>query len=66
MRIRAEGKRVFLHCVESVSRTPPVAALYVARHDGISGDEAVKLVADTLPDAYPKGFLSDAVRRLAP
>ncbi|MGH3633662.1 MAG: hypothetical protein ACRDTS_06135 [Mycobacterium sp.] len=34
---RAEGKTVLFHCVQAVSRTPTIAALYGARRKGISG-----------------------------
>lgn len=62
--LRAEGKRVFLHCAEARSRTPSVAALYGARQAGISADEAMEQVAAVLPLAEPKPFLGEAVRRL--
>lgn len=63
--LRAEGKRVFLHCAEARSRTPAVAALYAARQAGIPAEEAITRVAAVLPLADPPGFLTDAVRRLA-
>lgn len=49
--LRAEGKRVFLHCVDGRSRTPTVAATYLAQRDGISGQQAWQQLATLLPDA---------------
>jgi ADP-ribosylglycohydrolase/predicted protein tyrosine phosphatase len=46
--LRDEGKRVFLHCVGGTSRTPTVAALYLARRKGISGEEALERVKRTI------------------
>lgn len=49
--LRGEGKRVFLHCVDGRSRTPTVAAAYLAARDRISGREAWDQIAATIPDA---------------
>lgn len=46
--LRDEGKTVFLHCVGGRSRTPTVAALYLARRLRVSGGQALSLVADVL------------------
>ncbi len=46
--LRGEGKRVFLHCVGGHSRTPTVAALYLARTTGVSGAAAIEEVARVL------------------
>ena len=62
--LRAQGRTVLLHCVEAHSRTPTVAALYGARVQGISGDEALRAVLDVLPEANPNAVFRDAVRRL--
>ncbi len=62
---RAEGKTVLLHCVQALSRTPAVAALYAARHCGVPIGRALEEVVATLPDARPQGFLVEAVRRVA-
>lgn len=51
--LRAEGKRVFLHCVAGASRTPAVAAAYLARRDRISGREALDRVAAAVPFHHP-------------
>ena len=47
--LRAEGKRVFLHCVGGRSRTPTVAAAYLADHNGISTADALQQVAAVIP-----------------
>jgi ADP-ribosyl-[dinitrogen reductase] hydrolase len=49
--LRAEGKRVFIHCVDGRSRTPTVAALHLAQRDGLTGHEAWRRVADVIPEA---------------
>ncbi|GAB3622088.1 hypothetical protein GCM10027418_01700 [Mariniluteicoccus endophyticus] len=63
--LRSEGKRVFLHCVEARSPTPSVAALHAVRQGGLAVDDAVRAVADVLPTAGPKPFLTEAIRRCA-
>jgi ADP-ribosyl-[dinitrogen reductase] hydrolase len=60
--LRAEGKRVFLHCVDGRSRTPTVAAVHLVQRDGLAGRDAWQRVADAIPDADPhnrafQGFL---------
>ena len=32
--LRAEGRTVFVHCVQAYSRTPTIGALYGARKEG--------------------------------
>jgi ADP-ribosyl-[dinitrogen reductase] hydrolase len=51
--LRAEGKRVFVHCVDGRSRTPTVAAIHLAARDGVSGRAAWERVAAVIPDADP-------------
>lgn len=63
---RAEGKTVLIHCVQTVSRTPTIAALYGARRKGITVDEAVSEVTDVLPGAEPNYEFYEALRRLHP
>ena len=48
--LRAEGRTVLLHCVQTQTRTPTVAALYAAV-DGGSVDEALRQVMGVLPGA---------------
>lgn len=52
--LRAEGRRVLLHCVQAQSRTPAVAALYSVRHLGLSPEQALIDVCRTLPEAHPQ------------
>lgn len=51
--LRAEGKRVYLHCVGGRSRTATVAAAYLAQHLGISGPDALARLGPALPEAAP-------------
>lgn len=64
LRLRDEGKRVFLHCVAGQSRTPTVAAR-VAVLDGVPLDTALADVVAVLPGARPQRWLVEALRRLA-
>lgn len=50
---RDEDRTLLLHCVAAESRTPTVAARYLARRLGIGGAEALARVRETLPGARP-------------
>ena len=63
LRLRDQGRRVFLHCVAGQSRTPTVAAR-VAVLDGTPLDQALDDVVQVLPGARPKGWLVASLRRL--
>lgn len=63
-RFRRDGKTVLVHCVEALSRTPSVAALYGARLQDVAVDEALRSVSDVLPDASPNAAFREALRRL--
>lgn len=60
--LRAEGKTVFLHCVQASSRTPTVAALYSGRHLGVPIDQVWDAVLATLPLARPNALFREAIR----
>jgi ADP-ribosyl-[dinitrogen reductase] hydrolase len=45
---RSEGKRVFVHCQAGATRTPTVAAAYLAERDGIDGATALARIAAAL------------------
>ena len=62
--LRAEGKRVLVHCAEGRSRTPAVGALYATVHLGISAGRALAEVTAALPDGAPAPFLQEAVLRI--
>ncbi|HEU4360853.1 MAG TPA: ADP-ribosylglycohydrolase family protein [Mycobacterium sp.] len=64
--LRAEGRTVFLHCVQAYSRTPTIAALYGARHQRIGIDDALRDVLAVLKGADPNGEFRAALRRLQP
>ena len=51
--LRAEGKTVLVHCVQAMSRTPTVAALYSGRHRGVPVDEVWDAILAALPAARP-------------
>jgi ADP-ribosylglycohydrolase/protein-tyrosine phosphatase len=56
---RNAGQTVYLHCVRAESRTPTVAAAYLASRLGISGADALGRVRGSLPDANPNsGFVA--------
>jgi protein-tyrosine phosphatase len=63
-RLRAEGRTLFLHCVDADSRTPTVAALYGARKEHIYVDDALREVLAVLPNANPNADFRAALRRL--
>ena len=63
LRLRDEGRRVFLHCVAGQSRTPTVAAR-VAVLDGTPLEQALRDVVRVLPGARPQGWLVESLRRL--
>ena len=64
--LRAEGRTVFVHCVQAYSRTPTIAALYGARKQRIDIDDALRDVLAVLPDANPNAEFRAALRRLHP
>jgi len=64
LRLREEGKKVYVHCVASHSRTPTVAAR-VAVLEGHDLDSALAQVVAALPAARPRRFLVDALVRLS-
>jgi ADP-ribosyl-[dinitrogen reductase] hydrolase len=63
---RERGRRVFIHCVMAESRTPTVAAAYLAERFGISGQEALASVAAVLPNSHPNPGFVAALDRLWP
>jgi hypothetical protein len=62
--LRAEGKRVLVHCAEGRSRTPSVGALYATVHLGVPAGRALAEVTAALPDGAPAPFLQEAVLRI--
>ncbi|SDJ87795.1 ADP-ribosylglycohydrolase [Cryobacterium psychrotolerans] len=59
--LRAEGHIVFVHCVQAISRTPAVAALYASRHCRIPLEQALADIIEVLPAAKPNPALRDAL-----
>ncbi len=64
--LRAEGRTVFVHCVQAASRTPTIGALYGARKRGVDIDQALDDVVAVLPGASPNTAFRAALRRLHP
>lgn len=62
--LRAQGRTVLVHCVESYSRTPTVAALYGAHAAGIGTEQALNDVLNALPEANPNPAFREALARL--
>ena len=60
---RGEGRAVFVHCVAGISRTPTVAAAYLADRLGISGPEALERIRSVHFDANPNPAFLDALAR---
>jgi protein-tyrosine phosphatase len=60
--LRREGRTVLLHCVQAVTRTPSVAALYGARRAGIPVLQALHEVCAVLPGAAPAGSFVTALK----
>ena len=62
-RLRAEGRTVYLHCVQAHSRTPAVAALYGMRARGVDARTALADIRRVLPGATPNPDFAAALRR---
>ena len=62
-RWRNERRTVFIHCVRAESRTPTVAAAYLAERHSISGREALTTVRSLLPRCAPNAGLVSALER---
>jgi ADP-ribosyl-[dinitrogen reductase] hydrolase len=63
---RSEGRTVFVHCVMAESRTPTVAAAYLAERLDICGRDALERVRVVLPSVNPNPGFVDALDRLWP
>ena len=63
-RLRAEGHEVFLHCVQSQSRTPAVAIAYGMRALGQSLQAAQASVREALTEAYPNEAFINTLEKL--
>jgi ADP-ribosyl-[dinitrogen reductase] hydrolase len=60
----AEGRRVFVHCVQAENRTPAMAAAYLVRHAGLEPDLAIETATRALKHR-PRGSLLEGVRAVA-
>jgi len=59
--LRAQDHVVFLHCVQAISRTPTIAALYSARHLGVPIEKAIADIKRVLPLANPNRTFTAAL-----
>jgi ADP-ribosyl-[dinitrogen reductase] hydrolase len=59
--LRDQGHVVYLHCVQSQSRTPSVAAAYAVRHLGQTVEEALRSIRDVLPLGQPIQYFVDTL-----
>ena len=59
--LRDAGEVVYLHCVQSQSRTPSVAATYAIRHLGRSPKQALDEIRLVLPAAEPITYFRDII-----
>jgi hypothetical protein len=60
--LRDQGHVVYLHCVQSQSRTPSVAAAYAVRHLGQTVEEALRSIRDVLPLGQPIQYFVDTLK----
>ena len=63
--LRAEGRRVLLHCVNAEQRAPSVALRYSVRL-GVAPDEARAALLTALPHARGRGLLWDVAGQVGP
>ena len=63
---RDEGKKVFVHCVMAESRTPAVAAAFLAERFAMSGADALDRVCGALPRARRNRAFGEALDTLWP
>jgi len=61
--LRAEGRRVLVHCVAAEQRTPSAGLAY-ARVLGVPADEADEAIRQAVPSARGHGRLWDAARQV--
>ncbi len=62
-RLRGQGETVYVHCVQAHSRTPFIAAMYVARVAGKTALQALAEVDSLLPDAHPNAAFMSVLSR---
>lgn len=61
-----DGKKVFVHCAGANSRTPTVAAAFLAERHGLSGIDALAEVRRDVPGQWHNVRFRDALERLWP
>ena len=63
-RLRTQGHTVLVHCVNAMSRTPTLGALYGMRHSGVCAQQAIDEVCAVLEGADPNPAFRKALHRL--
>lgn len=61
-----KGERVLIHCVGGRSRTPTVAAAYLAHSKGMSGPDALRRVREQLPEHWRNRSFEAALQKVWP
>ncbi len=61
---RDDNRNVLIHCVAAESRTPTVAAAYLAHRLGITATDALQRVQTLLPSARPNAHFTATLRHL--
>ena len=60
---KEKGKKVLVHCVAGVSRSPSLVIGYLIYRDGLSYEEAYKKVKEARPFIYPNvGFVKQLMQ----
>jgi len=63
---RAEGKTVYLHCVEAQNRTPTLGAAYLIRRFAMTADDALTEVRKVLGNGPSNSAFLNALPKLIP
>jgi ADP-ribosyl-[dinitrogen reductase] hydrolase len=63
--LRNEGHTVFVHCVQSQSRTPSVAAAYSMKYFGRSASQALEEISGVLAGANPNSYFVETLNELS-
>lgn len=61
--LRSQGEVVYLHCVQSQSRTPSVAASYAMQQFNLRAAEALDEIRAVLPEAQPIGYFQALLKK---
>jgi hypothetical protein len=62
-RFREQGRTVYLHCINGVSRTPFIAALYGARMSTLTPCAVLQEIQQVVPHAQPNPLFQEVLQR---